>query len=97
MCGAWVHQLKDKVHSYMQRRGIHVACLQETHLAKGEPVKLQRRWRWKVYATAASAFAKEALIWVCPGVPFEAIETRIDTEGRWVLIMGRLVGIEVTL
>ena len=88
---------RQKIYAYLCRRGAHIVYLQETHLAKGEAIKLQRRWRGKVFATETSAFAKGALIWVRPGVPFEPLETRIDKEGRWVLSKGRLNGEEVTL
>ena len=88
---------RQKVYAYMCRRGVQIALLQETHLAQGEAIKLQRRWRGKIYATETSAFARGALIWIRTGTPLEVAETRIDKNGRWVLLRGRLDGQEITL
>ena len=37
------------------------------------------------------------MIWIRPGVPFEASEVRVDKDGRWVMLKGRLNRQEVTL
>ena len=86
MCGAWAPRLSAKRYTQISREG---EFIQETRLAKGEAIQLQRRWRGQIYATEVSAFARGTLIWVKPGVPFEAINVRIDTEGRWVFVLGR--------
>ena len=88
---------RQKIYAYLCRRGVHVAFLQETHLAKGEAAKLQKRWRGKIYATETSAFARGALIWVRPGVPLETTDVRLDKNGRWVMLKGHLNGQEITL
>ena len=88
---------RQKIHTYLNRRKAQIVCLQETHLAKGEAVKLQRRWRGQIFATESSAFARGALIWIRAGVPFEVTSSRIDKEGRWVLVHGRLDGQEVLI
>ena len=88
---------RQKIHAYLHRRGVHIALLQETHLTKDEVTKLQRRWRGRLYATETSAYARGALIWVRTGVPFEASDIRIDKNGRWVMVRGRLNGQEITL
>ena len=88
---------RQKVHTYLNRRKAQITCLQETHLAEGEAIKLQRRWRGQIFSTEASAFAKGALVWVRAGVPFEVLSSSIDKEGRWVLVNGRLDGREVLI
>ena len=88
---------RQKVYAYLNRRKAQIVCLQETHLAKGEAIKLQRRWRGQIFATEASAFAKGALVWVRAGVPFEVLSSLIDKEGRWVLVGGRLDGREIMI
>ena len=88
---------RQKVFSYIRRRGVHIACIQVTHLAKGEAIRLQRRWRGRVYATEASTFARGALIWVRPEVLLEVSKTGVDKEDRWVFVKGKLGGQEITL
>ena len=88
---------RQKVHTYLNRRKAQIVCLLETHLAKGEAIKLQRRWRGQIFATETSAFARGALVWVRAGVPFEVLSSLIDKEGRWVLVHGRLDGREVLI
>ena len=38
-----------------------------------------------------------ALIWVQTGVPFDTSEIITDKEGRWVVVLGKLNGQEITL
>ena len=88
---------RHKVFTYIKRRGVHVALLQETHLNAEEGKALQKRWRGQLYHTTFSAFARGVLIWIRPGVPFQCIRTWIDPEGRYVAVTGRMGGRDLTL
>ena len=83
---------RHKILMYLKRRDVHIALLQETHLVDIEVKQLQKRWRGQIYATEYSAFARGALVWVRAGVPFELAAKRIDKEGRYVLLDGKLDG-----
>ena len=74
-----------------------MALLQETHLNGVEGKALQKRWRGQIYYTTFSAFARGALIWVRPGVPFQCVKSWIDPDGRYVAVTGRLGGRDLTL
>lgn len=58
---------------------------------------MRRRWRGQLYATGYSAFARGALMWVRPDVPFAVTQTLIDVEGRYVIIQGTLDGRHIIL
>ena len=88
--GLGLPALRQKIYAYLHRRVAYIAYIQETYIAKGEAVRLQRRWRRQIFATEASAFARGALIWVLPGMPLETSEVKIDKDGCWVLLRGRL-------
>ena len=83
---------RHRVYSYLRRRHIQIACIQETHLTKVELTKLGKRWRGQVFGMCYSAFARGVLIWVAPGVPFVKTKVTIDQEGRYVLLEGELDG-----
>ena len=88
---------RHKVLMMLKRRGAHIALLQETHISKGEALKLQKRWRGRIYATEYSAFARGALIWVRAGVPLEVGKSYIDPEGRHVILEVKLNGKDLIL
>lgn len=88
---------RHKIHAYLMRRGAHIAFLQETHLTQSEGRALQRRWRGQLYYTTFSAFAWGSLIWIRARVPFQLTQQLIDPDGRYVVVVGRLNGMDVTL
>ena len=88
---------RHKVLMMLKRRGVHIAFLQETHIGKGEALKLQKRWRGRIFATEYSAFARGALIWVRAGVPLEVGKAHIDPEGRHVILEVKLNGKDLLL
>ena len=83
---------RHRVYTYLRRRHIQIACIQETHLTKTELVKLNKRWRGQIFGTHYSAFARGVLIWVAPGIPFVKTKVTIDSEGRYVILTGELDG-----
>ena len=83
---------RHRVYSYLRRRHVQMACIQETHLTKLELSKLGKRWRGQTFGTCYSAFARGLLIWLAPGLPFVKSKVIIDPEGRYVLLTGELDG-----
>ena len=79
---------RHRVGSYLRRRRIHIACLQETHMIEAELIKVGRRWCGQVYGTSYSAFTKGVLIWIAPGVPFVKTRVTIDRGGAVCLPRG---------
>ena len=86
-----------KILSQLNRRGVHIALLQETHITLKEGQALQKRWRGQLYYTTYSAFARGTLIWVRHGVPFLQQSSLVDPEGRYVAISGQLAGRDIAL
>ncbi|KAJ1098413.1 hypothetical protein NDU88_003524 [Pleurodeles waltl] len=80
------------IYSYLKRHSVHIAFLQDTHLALPEVSRLRRRWRGQLNAMGYSTFAKGALIWIRPGVPFVEEVQIVDDQGRYVLVQGHLAG-----
>lgn len=69
--------------------------LQETHTLAPEGAALHRRW--KAYYTSYPSFARGLLIWIRAGVPFQHIDHKVDPEGQYVIVSGRLDGQDITL
>ena len=88
---------RHRVHSYLNRRGIHVAILQETHLTAVEGARLQRRWRGQLFYTTFSAFSRGVLVWIKPTVPFQMEYCKTDPDGRYVYLQGRLDGSPISI
>ena len=88
---------RHRVHSYLIRRGIHVAILQETHLTGIEGARLQQRWKGQLFYTTFSAFSRGVLIWIKPSVSFQSEYCKIDPEGRYVYLQGRLDGNPISI
>ena len=80
------------VYSYLKRHSVHIALIQESHLTQAETHKLRRRWRGQIWATSYSTYARGAMVWIRPGVPFSAEESLIDVGGRYVFIKGKMDG-----
>ena len=58
----------------------------------GELDKVTKRWSGQVFGTGPSAFARGALIWIAPGVPFVKSWVFVDSEDRYVPLEGTLDG-----
>ena len=85
------------VFSQLNRRGIHIAMLQETRLTLQEGQALQKRWRGQLYYTSYSAYTQGILIWVKPGVLFQVTGSMADPDSRFLAVSERLTGREITL
>lgn len=70
--------------------------IQETHLSESEHNKLKREWVDQVYS---SSFGKKrgVAILVNKSVYFAHVETLTDKEGRYVMVIGEIGGIKITM
>lgn len=80
------------IYAYAKRQQAQIICLQETHLSQEELCKRQKKWRGTFCATTYSAFARGALVWIRPGIPFHETGRKVDIEGRYALLEGLLDG-----
>lgn len=58
---------------------------------------LRKSWRGQFYYTAYSAFARGALIWIRPRVPFQLHKVVADRQSPYVLAIARLDGKDTAL
>lgn len=58
---------------------------------------MRKKWRGQLYATNYSAFARGAALWIKHGVPFDLLESKVDDQGRYILLKGPLDGTLIIL
>ena len=73
---------RSKVMAKLEREGVDVALLQETHLTEQEHQKLQS-WNFNQYSSS---------ILISSNLVFECTDEKKDREGRFVFILGKLAG-----
>ena len=88
---------RRRVLAYLKRHGVQIAFLQETHMSPEGIKSLCRTWPGQVFGTNVSTFARGVLIWLARGVPFVSSTSKIDPDGRYVVVEGCLDGEPLTL
>ena len=72
--------------SMMERNGIELICLQETHLTKNTTDSLQSKRSPIQYNAVHSTYSRGVSILVRAGVRFSCRHTSIDENGRYVFL-----------
>lgn len=88
---------RSKVLHHLQTLGTHIAFLQETHLKTDRHFLLQKRWVGQVYHSQFSCKARGTAILIHKSVPFTLSKTKIDKNGRYVIVTGTLYNNPVIL
>uniref|UniRef100_A0A3Q3A9K4 exodeoxyribonuclease III n=1 Tax=Kryptolebias marmoratus TaxID=37003 RepID=A0A3Q3A9K4_KRYMA len=76
----------------LKKDGTQVAFLQETHLTDEEHKKYLREWVGQAHFSSYSTNKRGVIILIHKNLPFTALDTFKDTEGRIILIKGTLYG-----
>lgn len=89
---------RNKILSKMKKENAHVVFLQETHLNPIEHEKLKRMGFSQVYHSSCKSGHKRGVaILLSHRVKFEKNSEVKDNEGRYLLVSGKIEGIQITL
>ena len=89
---------RSKILSKLRKGEAQIAFLQETHLVDTEHGKLKRgRFKQIFYSSYRSGHRRGAAILISNQIQFEHISEIKDKEGRYVMVIGRIDGVIVTL
>lgn len=89
---------RSKILSKMKKENAHIVYLQETHLNSAEHEKLKRMGFSKVYYSFyKSGHRRGVAILISHKIPFEQLKETKDKEGRYILVAGKIEGVEITL
>lgn len=81
---------KQVVH-YLQRHAVDIACLQETHIPKSDPGRSPGSWGQHRFFSNFSSYARGTAILIHKRVPFQLHREIQDENGRYTILIGRLV------
>lgn len=88
---------RGKVLTHLKSLTSDIIFLQETHLKSGSHGRLKANWIGEVYHSNFSPKARGAAILLRKGVPFLQKKTITDKEGCYVIVIGEIHNISLTL
>lgn len=89
---------RGKILSQLKKDRVQIAFLQETHLNASEHAKLNKMGFKQVYSSShVSGRRRGVAILLAGGQNYEHLSRISDTEGRFVMIIGKLEGTLITL
>lgn len=74
-----------------------IVFLQETHTLKEDNVKISRRWQGDIYAASFTSQARGVMTLIHNSVPFQVSEVIKDKYGRYLIIQGSLLSVNLNL
>ena len=86
MLEAWELQLRAAVFATLEKHGIGLMCLQETHLMKNTSYLLQSKKYPTQYHSVHSTYSRGVSILVRAGVGFSCRQVSIDEYGRFIFL-----------
>lgn len=92
------HPIKrTKILTALKKEKVEIALLQETYLTPKEHLKLQKDWVGQIFFSSFKTNSRGVAILIHKHTPFELIEQISDTEGRYILVKGKIWDKELTL
>lgn len=88
---------RGKVLAYRKSLRSDVIFYQETHLKNDAHCRITAKWIGQVYHSRFSAKARGTAIIICKNVPFIHKSTLADKEGRYIMVVGEIQSIPITL
>ena len=83
---------RNKVFNHLTHLNTKIAFLQETHLLPSDHLKLRRGWVGQLFHSSFSSKARGVAILIHKSVPFSVTKVVSDTNGRYVIITGKIGG-----
>lgn len=91
VCGLNTPEKRSHLLQELHRQRAHIALLQETLFRLNSvPSLLSKRFQTEFHATNPDAKTKRVSILVARDVPLTVSDTRIDEEGRYIFLKGKL-------
>uniref|UniRef100_A0A671TPP2 Reverse transcriptase domain-containing protein n=1 Tax=Sparus aurata TaxID=8175 RepID=A0A671TPP2_SPAAU len=87
---------RRKILLEMEKEKADIVYLQETHLEKQEHEKLKKITKSQVYYSTYNSKQSGVVIIIKPHVSFELEDCYTDKEGKYVLIVGKIEGLEIS-
>lgn len=88
---------RGKILSHLKSLFSDIMFLQETHLKRTAQVRLRCKWIGQIYHSNFSAKSRGTAILIRKGVPFKHNLTISDKEGRYVIVVGEVFSVPLTL
>lgn len=88
---------RGKVLSHLKTLTSDIMFLQETHLNNNSHSRLRAKWIGDIYHSTFSSKARGAAVLIRRGVPFLQKKTIADKEGRYIIVIGEIHNISITL
>lgn len=88
---------RGKVLSHLKKLTPDIIFLQETHLKDKFHIRLKCRWIESVYHSSFPAKARGTAIMIKKSIPFVHKNTISDKDGRYLIVIGELFSIPLTL
>lgn len=88
---------RQKIVTYLQQLKTEIAFIQETHLKSNSVKYLKRKWVGQLFHSQFNVKARGTAILIHKDVAFEAEEVISDSNGRYVIVAGKLFSLPVIL
>lgn len=89
--------IRKKVVSFIRKKKIGIALLQETHLDKREHLKLKQGGYNQVYFSSISSKSRGVAVLISKDIPLNVVKLIEDDRGHFVIINGTLFGSSISL
>lgn len=91
------HIKRAKVFSHLKSLSSDIAFVQETHIRPSEQVRLKCNWAGHIFQSTFSSKARGVAIIIKKNIPFRLINTISDVNGRFLIVIGELHSVHVTM
>lgn len=88
---------RGKILSHLKSIGSDIMFLQETHLKNNSHFRLKAKWIGAVYHSTFPCKSRGTAILIRRGIPFIHKNSITDKEGRYLIVVGELYNIHLTL
>lgn len=99
-CTSWNCRGLQKIKQVMNKlkeTDSKLVFLQETHTLSNENIRISRRWQGSIYAASFTSQARGVITLIHKSVPFQVTNVIKDTFGRYLIIQGSLLSVNLNL
>lgn len=91
------HVKRAKVFAHLKSLFADISFLQETHIRPKDQARLKCNWAGHIFHSTFSSKARGVAIVIKKNIPFQHIKTISDVNGRFLIVIGKLYSMHVTL